>query len=187
MARAVLDVERQAVLVLQIGDLCQGRFVVQPVQTFDAQEVVRLQVVSQRRLDDRRRIERQRIVAEIAFLLAESRFLEVPAPQQRGSQVVIEGNRLVADGRRTVARRCDLDRIAQQSAGAFRFRQLRRPELGQTILDKVAEATKDISTIEARSRLEGRSMVMVLSPHGGVHKGGSSAADDHDGDGSTAG
>ena len=48
----------------------------------------------------------------------------------------------------------------------FRFRQLRRPELGQVILDKVAESTKDISTIEARSKLEGRSMVMVLSPHG---------------------
>jgi translation initiation factor IF-3 len=71
----------------------------------------------------------------------------------------------------------------------FRFRQLRRPELGQTILDKVAEATKDISTIEARSRLEGRSMVMVLSPHGGAaqHKGGASVAENDDADGTAVG
>ena len=62
----------------------------------------------------------------------------------------------------------------------FRFRQLRRPELGQVILDKVAESTREISTIEARSKLEGRSMVMVLSPiaGAGTHKG--PAAADHD-------
>lgn len=68
----------------------------------------------------------------------------------------------------------------------FRFRQLRRPELGQVILDKVAEATKDISTIEARSRLEGRSMVMVLSPHGSpaaTHKS-SAPVEENEADGS---
>lgn len=58
----------------------------------------------------------------------------------------------------------------------FRFRQLRRPELGQVILDKVAESTKDISTIEARSKLEGRSMVMVLSPHGAAAAAAAHAA-----------
>jgi translation initiation factor IF-3 len=55
----------------------------------------------------------------------------------------------------------------------FRFRQLRRPELGQQILDKVAESTKDVAIIETRSKLEGRSMMMVLSPHGGVHRSSS--------------
>ncbi len=66
----------------------------------------------------------------------------------------------------------------------FRFRQLRRPELGQTILDKVAEATKDLSTIETRSRLEGRSMVMVLSPHGQTHS--SNSSEGNEGNGSAA-
>lgn len=46
----------------------------------------------------------------------------------------------------------------------FRYRQLRRPELGVQIMDKVAEMTKDIADIETRSRLEGRQMVMVLAP-----------------------
>ena len=71
----------------------------------------------------------------------------------------------------------------------FRFRQLRRPELGQVILDKVAEATKDLSTIEARSKLEGRSMVMVLSPHGSAAAhggGGGGAADEPETEGTAA-
>lgn len=65
----------------------------------------------------------------------------------------------------------------------FRFRQLRRPELGQVILDKVAESTKDISTIEARSKLEGRSMVMVLSPHGAAAAAAAHAANANQDDG----
>ncbi len=46
----------------------------------------------------------------------------------------------------------------------FRYRQLRRPELGFQILDKVAEATRDLAIIESRSRLEGRQMLMILAP-----------------------
>ncbi|MEM7356699.1 MAG: translation initiation factor IF-3 [Acidobacteriota bacterium] len=47
----------------------------------------------------------------------------------------------------------------------FRYRQLRRPELGIQILDKISEATADIATVDARSRhLEGRQMTMILSP-----------------------
>lgn len=46
----------------------------------------------------------------------------------------------------------------------FRYRQLRRPELGTEILDKVAEETADMATVESRSRLEGRQMTMILSP-----------------------
>lgn len=61
----------------------------------------------------------------------------------------------------------------------FRFRQLRRPELGQQILDKVAESTKDVAMIETRSKLEGRSMMMVLSPHR-AHAGGAGGPDDDD-------
>lgn len=52
----------------------------------------------------------------------------------------------------------------------FRYRQLRRPELGAQIMDKVAELTADIAEVENRSRLEGRQMTMILAPaKGGVH------------------
>ncbi len=47
----------------------------------------------------------------------------------------------------------------------FRYRQLRRPELGLQILEKVAQATEEIGTVESRSRrLEGRQMTMLLNP-----------------------
>lgn len=46
----------------------------------------------------------------------------------------------------------------------FRYRQLRRPELGAQILDKVTELTTELATVETRSRLEGRQMTMVLNP-----------------------
>ncbi|MEM9553737.1 MAG: translation initiation factor IF-3 [Acidobacteriota bacterium] len=46
----------------------------------------------------------------------------------------------------------------------FRYRQLRRPELGQQILDQVIEETRDIASVESRSRLEGRQMTMILNP-----------------------
>jgi len=46
----------------------------------------------------------------------------------------------------------------------FRYRQLRRPELGAQILDKITEATVELANIDNRSRLEGRQMTMILSP-----------------------
>ena len=46
----------------------------------------------------------------------------------------------------------------------FRYRQLRRPELGAQILDKVVEQTADVATVESRTSLDGRRMVMVLAP-----------------------
>lgn len=46
----------------------------------------------------------------------------------------------------------------------FRFRQLRRPELGVNILDRVTEQLADVSDVETRSRLEGRQMIMILTP-----------------------
>ncbi len=48
----------------------------------------------------------------------------------------------------------------------FRYRQLRRPELGRDILDKVTEHTKEHAIVEHRSRMEGRQMVMILAPIG---------------------
>lgn len=46
----------------------------------------------------------------------------------------------------------------------FRYRQLRRPELGVKIMDRVAQETDEIAEIESRSRLEGRQMTMILAP-----------------------
>lgn len=47
----------------------------------------------------------------------------------------------------------------------FRYRQMRRPELGQEILDKVTEDLKDVGTVEFRTRgMEGRTMNMILIP-----------------------
>lgn len=46
----------------------------------------------------------------------------------------------------------------------FRLRQLRRPELGIKILDTLTEKLQDVAVVESRTRLEGRQMVMMLSP-----------------------
>ncbi len=46
----------------------------------------------------------------------------------------------------------------------FRYRQLRRPELGAQILDKIVEQTTEHADVESRSKLEGRMMMMVLAP-----------------------
>lgn len=49
----------------------------------------------------------------------------------------------------------------------FRYRQLRRPELGTEILDKLTRDIEEIGIVESRTRLESRRMVMVLAPVSG--------------------
>lgn len=47
----------------------------------------------------------------------------------------------------------------------FRYRHMRRPELGREILDKVVEDLEDVATVETRNdRMEGRQMTMYLLP-----------------------
>jgi len=48
----------------------------------------------------------------------------------------------------------------------FRLRQLRRPELGEKILDNVTKMLEEdgVGEVETRSRLEGRQMTMILNP-----------------------
>ena len=46
----------------------------------------------------------------------------------------------------------------------FRYRQLRRPELGRNILDRVTEELDEVADVESRTGLEGRSMTMILTP-----------------------
>ncbi len=46
----------------------------------------------------------------------------------------------------------------------FRGRQIAHPELGQAVLDRVAQQLSDVSKIESAGRLEGKSMTMILPP-----------------------
>ncbi len=46
----------------------------------------------------------------------------------------------------------------------FRYRQLRRPELGVEVLDRVVKELADIAAVESRSGMDGRRLVMVLAP-----------------------
>lgn len=52
----------------------------------------------------------------------------------------------------------------------FRARELRRPEMGQKILDALAEDLADVATVETRSGMEGRFVTMVLGPKSGAVK-----------------
>jgi translation initiation factor IF-3 len=46
----------------------------------------------------------------------------------------------------------------------FRGRQVAHPELGRAVLDRVATQLADIAKIESETRLEGKSMTMILTP-----------------------
>lgn len=46
----------------------------------------------------------------------------------------------------------------------FRYKELRRPELGSNILDRIVEDTAEVGVVETRTRMESRRMTMVLAP-----------------------
>lgn len=46
----------------------------------------------------------------------------------------------------------------------FRGREITHPELGKTLCDTLAEQVKDIAKIEKEAKVEGRNMIMILSP-----------------------
>ncbi len=46
----------------------------------------------------------------------------------------------------------------------FRGRQVTHPELGQAVLERVANDLADVGKIESAGRLEGKSMTMILTP-----------------------
>lgn len=50
----------------------------------------------------------------------------------------------------------------------FRGREIVHPETGQAMLDQVVKAIADIAMIEQRATMEGRRMVMLVGPKGGV-------------------
>lgn len=47
----------------------------------------------------------------------------------------------------------------------FRGREITHASIGQRVLERVAEEVKDICVVERRPKLEGRSMIMILSPN----------------------
>jgi translation initiation factor IF-3 len=47
----------------------------------------------------------------------------------------------------------------------FRGREITYPEIGRVLLQDVAERLSDVSEIESPPRMEGRSMLMILSPN----------------------
>ena len=46
----------------------------------------------------------------------------------------------------------------------FRGRQITHTEIGQRVMERLAAQVEDISTVERKAKLEGRSMIMILSP-----------------------
>jgi translation initiation factor IF-3 len=50
----------------------------------------------------------------------------------------------------------------------FRGREIVHPEMGQVMLDQVVKSVSDLAMVEQRSMMEGRRMVMVIGPRGGV-------------------
>ena len=46
----------------------------------------------------------------------------------------------------------------------FRGREITYPEIGRNMLQQIAERLSDVATIENPPRMEGRSMLMILSP-----------------------
>jgi translation initiation factor IF-3 len=46
----------------------------------------------------------------------------------------------------------------------FRGREIYHPEVAQELLDRVANDVSDVTVVEARAILDGRSMVMLLAP-----------------------
>lgn len=46
----------------------------------------------------------------------------------------------------------------------FRGRELYHPELGKTILDRIAEEVQNVGKVETVPKLDGRNMIMVLGP-----------------------
>lgn len=46
----------------------------------------------------------------------------------------------------------------------FRGRQITHTEIGQSVMNKVMEATTELATVERKPLMEGRSMIMILAP-----------------------
>jgi translation initiation factor IF-3 len=46
----------------------------------------------------------------------------------------------------------------------FRGRAITHSEIGQQVMEKLAKEVENISTVERKPKMEGRSMIMILAP-----------------------
>jgi len=53
-------------------------------------------------------------------------------------------------------------------AVVFRGREMAHPQMGKVVLDRVVDRCKDIATVEVTPNLEGRRMIMLISPRPNV-------------------
>ena len=53
-------------------------------------------------------------------------------------------------------------------AVVFRGREITHPQTGMAVLNRVVEATADLSSVEVTPNMEGRRMIMVIAPKPGV-------------------
>jgi len=51
-----------------------------------------------------------------------------------------------------------------KAAVRFRGRAITHKELGQEVLDRLAEEVKDVATVESKAKMEGRNMFIMLAP-----------------------
>ncbi len=58
----------------------------------------------------------------------------------------------------------------------FRFRQLRRPELGEDVLNRIVGDLVEIGAVESRTPMDGRRLTMVMTPKPGGAKAASKPA-----------
>lgn len=49
-------------------------------------------------------------------------------------------------------------------AVVFRGREITHPQTGKNVLDRVVEATADLSAVEVMPNMEGRRMIMIIAP-----------------------
>jgi translation initiation factor IF-3 len=49
-------------------------------------------------------------------------------------------------------------------AVVFRGREITHPQTGKNVLDRVVEATADLSSVEVIPNMEGRRMIMIIAP-----------------------
>ncbi|MBC8264982.1 MAG: translation initiation factor IF-3 [Anaerolineales bacterium] len=63
------------------------------------------------------------------------------------------------------ARRFLNDGLKVKVRVSFRGREITYPEIGRELLKRIAQELEDVSTIEQSPRMEGRSLLMILSPN----------------------
>lgn len=75
-------------------------------------------------------------------------------------------------GEHDITYKCrDIRRFIQEGSKVkvrirFRGREITHPEIGRELLSRIAADVEDVAVVEQRPRMDGRSMLMILSPAG---------------------